>query len=76
MKQIEAKTFVSEDILLHEHEYTYGSKKDKKVDFTYSNTKTGTDTTKYKAFTYKQALDLARNRRNDGRYNNYEFIIG
>ena len=76
MKKIEARTFVSEDILQHEYEYTYGSKKDEMVDFTFSNTKTGKENTKYKAFTYRKALDLARDRRNDGRYKNYEYAIG
>ena len=46
------------------------------VDFTFSNTKTGKENTKYKAFTYRKAIDLARDRRNDGRYKNFEFIIG
>lgn len=78
MIQIEAKTFVSEEILHYEHEYTYGAKQDEKVDFTFRNTKTGKETTKTKKelFTYKKALLLARDRRKDGRYKNYEYIIG
>lgn len=76
MIQIEAKTFVSEEILHHEHEYTYGAKQDEKVDFTFLNTKTGKETTKKEWFNYKKALQLARDRRNDGRYKNYEYIIG
>lgn len=31
MRQIEAKTYVSEEILLHEYDYMYGDKKDQKV---------------------------------------------
>lgn len=76
MKQIEAKTFVSEEILLHEYDYMYGDKKDQKVDFTYINKHTGKENTKYGVFNYQQALCLARERRNDGRYKNYEYAIG
>ena len=64
MRQVEAKTFVSEEILLHEYDYMYGDKKDQKVN------------TKYEAFDYQHALCLARERRNDGRYKNFEYIIG
>ena len=46
------------------------------VDFTFSNTKTWNENTKYKALTYRKAIDLARDRRNYGRYKNFEFIIG
>lgn len=76
MKQIEERTYITDQIHEKEWEYTYGSKKDEMVDFTFSNTKTGKENTKYKAFTYRKALDLARDRRNDGRYKNFEFIIG
>ena len=38
MVQIEAKTYVSEEILKNEYDYTYGEKKDQKVDFTFINT--------------------------------------
>lgn len=75
MKQIEYKTYISEDILLDEYNYTFGSKKDEKVDLTFVNIKTDKETTKHAVFTYRQALNLARERRNDGRYKNYEYII-
>lgn len=76
MTQIEYRTFVTEEILLNEYEYVYGAKKDEKVDFTWHNIKNHQDLTKPKLFTYKDALDLARRRRNDGRYKNYEYLIG
>ena len=76
MRQIEAKTFVSEEILLHEYDYMYGNKKDQKVDFTFINTRTGKENTKQAVFNYRHALNLARERRNDGRYKNYEYAIG
>lgn len=76
MIQIETKTFVSEEILLHEYDYMYGDKKDQKVNFTFINKSTGKENTKYGAFNYQHALCLARERRNDGRYKNYEYAIG
>lgn len=76
MTQIEYRTFVTEEILLNEYEYVYGSKKDEKVDFTWHNIKNHRDHTKSKRFTYNDALGLARRRRNDGRYKNYEYLIG
>lgn len=76
MRQVEAKTFVSEEILLHEYDYMYGDKKDQKVNFTYINKRTGKENTKYGAFDYHHALCLARERHNDGRYKNFEYIIG
>ena len=75
MVQIEAKTYVSEEILKNEYDYTYGEKKDQKVDFTFINTRTGKENTKYGVFDYRHALCLARERRNDGRYKNYEYAI-
>lgn len=75
MKQIEFKTYISENILLDEYNYTFGSRKDEKVDFTFVNILTGKETTKHAVFTYRQALNLARERRNDGRYRNFEYII-
>ena len=75
MKQIETRIFVSDDILLHEYDYMYGDKKDQKVNFTFINTRTGKENTKYGVFYYRHALCLARERRNDGRYKNYEYAI-
>lgn len=74
--QVETRTFVTTDILIHEYEYMFGDRKDMKVDFTFINYKTGKENTKTNVFTYKEALELARRRRNDGRYNNFEFLIG
>lgn len=76
MKQIEEKTFVSEEIFANEYDYTFGEKKNEKVDFTFINVVTAKEITKHAIFTYRQALNLARERRNDGRYKNYEYVIG
>lgn len=75
MNQIEAKIFVSEELLEDEYAYTFGEKKEEKVDFTFVNVATAKEITKHAIFTYRQALNLARERRNDGRYKNYEYII-
>lgn len=75
MKQIESRIFVSDDILLHEYDYMYGDKKDQKVNFTFINTRTGKENTKQLAFKYRNAFNLARERRNDGRYKDYEYAI-
>lgn len=74
--QVETRTSITTDILEHEYEYTFGDRKGKMVDFTFVNIKTGKETTKKQVFTYTQALSLARERRNDKRYKNYEFVIG
>lgn len=74
--QVETRTFVTTDILIHEYEHMFGDRKDMKVDFTFINNKTGKENTKANVFTYREALELARSRRNDGRYKNFEFLIG
>lgn len=76
MKQIEKKTFVSEEIFANEYDYMYGKKKNEKVDFTFINVVTAKEITKHAIFTYRQALNLARERSKDGRYRNYEYVIG
>ena len=45
------------------------------MDFTWSNTRTGKETTKHKVFTLTYAIALAERKREDGRYKNFEFII-
>lgn len=73
MYELERRIYVTKEILLHEYSYYYGNKKDEKVEFVYLNVKT--DKESVKVFTYKKSLELARQRRADGRYKNYEFII-
>ena len=75
LHQIETRIFISDNLLENEYEYMYGADKNKKVDFVFLNIKTCKETTKQGVFTYKQALDLARDRRKDNRYKNYEFLI-
>lgn len=74
--QVETRIFLTDDILIHEYEYTYGDRKDKKVDFTFVNNVTCKETAKKQVFTYRQAISIAREKRNDKRYKNYEFLIG
>lgn len=74
--KIEQKTFVSSAILFNEYDYLYGDERDKRVDFTFRQVLTCKENTKKGAFTYRQALSLAREKRNDMRYKNFEFIIG
>jgi len=45
------------------------------VSFTWSNTRTGRETTKNGVFTLTHAIALAERRREDGRYKNFEFYI-
>lgn len=73
MYELERRIYVTKEILLHEYSYYYGNKKDEKVEFVYLNVKTDKETVR--EFTYKKALGLAYERRADGRYKNYEFII-
>lgn len=46
------------------------------MDFTFIKIKTGKCNKKQGLFTYKQAIELARMRTKDGRYKNFEFLIG
>lgn len=73
MKEIEKNTYVSEKIFYDEYSYYYGTKKTELVEIIYSNVKTGKETVR--EFTYRKALELARERRKDGRYKNYEYYI-
>lgn len=75
MNEVERRIFVSEDILLNEFSYVYGDNKDKEVTFTYYRPKTDKES-KGIQMTYREALSLARSRANDGRYKNFEFLIG
>lgn len=50
------------------------SNPDAMVDFTYINIKNGKETTK--RMTIQKAVELAEERREDGRYKNYEYFIG
>ena len=60
--------------MLHEYDYVYGDKKDVEISFVYYNFKKGKES-KPISRTYQDALALARERANDGRYKNYEFLI-
>lgn len=53
--QVETRTFVTTDILIHEYEYMFGDRKDMKVDFTFINNKTGKENTKTNVFTCKKS---------------------
>lgn len=74
LTEIEKRIFVSDEILEHEYDYTYGDKKNAIVEFHYYKPKTDKE---YHAVesNYAAALSLARYRARDGRYKNYEFLI-
>ena len=72
--EVESKIWIDQDLYSEEYEYMHGRLKDKAVTFTYVNTKTGKEKST-RVFVYKKALELARERRRDGRYKNYEYEI-
>ena len=74
MKQIELKVTISEHLFANEYDYTFGSRKDEVVDFTFINIRTGKETTK-RHFSYTKALALAHYRSMDGRCKNFEYHI-
>ena len=75
MKEIERRIFVSEEIFKNEYSYMYGDNKDKKVSFSYYQTKKEKESEVRIKFNYSEALAFARYRANDKRYKNYEFFI-
>lgn len=75
MFNVETRIWLSSDVYYNEWHYLYGEKANDRVRFTYHNVKTDKESTKT-GFTYRDALALARMRRADGRYKNYEFYIG
>ena len=75
MKEIERRIFVSKEIFDNEYSYVYGENKDKIVTFQYYNAKKDREGNAITHWTYTDAIEFARYRRNDGRYKNYEFLI-
>ncbi len=71
---IETRIWLSSDLYYNEWYFLNDKRIKDPVKFTYHNVKTGKDTVKT-GFTYGQAMALARRRRRDGRYKNYEFYI-
>lgn len=74
MHQLEKAIYVDGFIIAHEYDLLYGSKKDDVVGFSYYNTKKDKEYAT-KPMTYSRAINLARDRRGDGRYRNYEYYI-
>ena len=74
MYQIETRIFLSKEIYDNEWHFMYGDRRNEIVTFVYHNIKTGKDKLK-PCWRYVNALSLARSRRSDGRYKNYEFHI-
>ena len=64
---------VEDTLIKNEYDYYFGDKKDVLVVFCYTNIKAQKETERN--FTYHKAIKLARERRLDGRYKNYEFYI-
>ena len=74
MYNVESRLWLSEDVYYNEWHLLYGERQEEKVIFSYHNIKTGEETRKH-GFNYRTALALARRRRSDGRYRNYDFYI-
>lgn len=74
IQELEHKVYVDHDIAENEHEYSHGGKVNDNVTFCYYNFKKGIEG-KRSRMTYKEAIQLARTRRNDRRYKNFEFRI-
>lgn len=74
MRELETKIFVSDYLLEHEYEYTFGNKKNDNVVFIFYHLKREREG-KHITKTFGKALMLARERARDGRYKNYEFHI-
>lgn len=72
---IENRILVSSEIICDEYSYYCGSNSNVIVNFTYFNRESGRETTIPKGYPYKESLNLARQRRSDGRYKNFDFII-
>ena len=75
MFEIEKRIFVNNEIFENEYSYLYGGNKDKIVTFQYYNIKTDKEGEQKRFWNYAEALKLARIRRKDGRYKDYEFLI-
>ena len=70
----ETRVFLSPEIFHNEYDFLYGDKSAVSVSFIYRRMDTGKETVK-NGYTYPHALGLARRRRSDARYRNYEFVI-
>ena len=75
MFELEKRIFVNKEIFENEYSYLYGNNKDKIVIFQYYNIKTDKEGEEKRFWNYAEALKLARAKRKDGRYKNYEFLI-
>lgn len=74
MRELETKIFVSDYLLEHEYEYTFGNKKNENVVFIFYHLKREREG-KHITYPFRKALVLARKKARDGRYKNYEFHI-
>ena len=75
MFELEKRIFVNKEIFENEYSYLYGNNKDNIVTFQYYNTKTDKEGEQKRFWNYAEALKLARAKRKDSRYKNYEFLI-
>ena len=74
LREIERRIFVEEELLNNEYSFFYGENKDTEVTFTYFNVRKDRESSPIYR-NYRECLELARERANDGRYKNYEFLI-
>ena len=74
MIEIERNIFVDNYCLTNEYDLCLGNKTKEIVTFQYYNIKSDKEGKAIQR-TYTDALNLARERANDGRYKNYHFLI-
>lgn len=75
LQELERNIFVDTDIIQSEYDYAYGNNKDSKVVFVFHNTKTDKSAIRKSIWNYRQALSVARDKKADKRYKNYEYLI-
>ena len=75
MKEIERNIYVVDEIFYNELQYVYGDKRSEMCYVEYYHTKHGTYSCHIEGV-YRDCLYIARNRSLDGRYKNFEFLIG
>lgn len=74
MKQVENRIFVEKEIFLNEYSFYFGSKRSTDCYMSYYHTKDGRVRGHING-NYRDCLSFARNRANDRRYKNFEFLI-
>lgn len=72
--QLEKAIYVDRFIIDNEYNLLYGSKRNEIVGFSFYHTRKEKQSS-IRPMIYSRAINLAREKRNDGRYRNYEYFI-